>query len=332
MPHIKNALFRYRVIDSCIRNKFKPYPSKEDLRQACEESLYGSVNGSHICDSTIEKDLFAMRMEHDAPIKYSKANGGYYYSDPEYTMADIPLTGDDMEAIEFAAKTLLQFKDNELFKQFGSAIDKIADRVTVSKSDDAESFVQFETAASSGGSEFLSDILGAIKQNAVIEFDYGKFTEDSFSRRKVLPLLLKQYRNRWYLVCLEIEKQAFRTFALDRIDDLLLTEERMIRPKDFNPDNYFKYSVGITSGNEGPERILIVASSLAAKYLDSLPIHSTQKITKMLPDGSFEFELKVVVTEELIREILSYGGSIKVISPESLKNEIHQRARRLLED
>lgn len=332
MPHIKNALFRYRVIDSCIRNKFNPYPSKQQLREACEESLYGSINGSHICDSTIEKDLFAMRMEHDAPIKYSKANGGYYYEDPDYTMADIPLTSDDMEAIEFAAKTLLQFKDNELFKQFGSAIDKIADRVTVSKSHDAESYVQFETTASSGGSEFLSDLLGAIKQNFVIEFDYGKFTEESFSRRRVLPLLLKQYRNRWYLVCFELEKKAYRTFGLDRIDDLILTNDVLARPSDFNPDNYFKYSVGITSGNQVPEKVTIKASALAAKYLDSLPIHSTQKVINMLSDGSFEFELKVVVTEELIREILSYGGAIKVVEPLSLKKEIQQRARRLLED
>ena len=39
MPHIKNALLRYRIIDKCIRNKYKPYPSKQDLREACEEAL-----------------------------------------------------------------------------------------------------------------------------------------------------------------------------------------------------------------------------------------------------------------------------------------------------
>ncbi len=331
MPHIKNALFRYRVIDSCLRNKFKPYPSKQDLRIACEESLFGSTDGRHICDSTIEKDIFNMRMEHDAPIKYSKANGGYYYEDPAYTLADIPLTNDDMQAIEFAAKTLLQFKDNELFKQFGSAIDKIADRVTVSKNENAESYVQFETAASSGGSEFLNDLLGAIKEKKIIEFDYGKFTEDAFSERRVLPLLLKQYRNRWYLVSFELGKNDYRTFALDRIDDIRLTSAMMDRPKDFDPDNFFKYAVGITSGNHSPERVVLVASPLASRYIDSLPIHSTQKVLNMLEDGSFQFQLKVVVTEELIREILSYGGALKVLEPESLRSEIMGRAKRLIE-
>ena len=68
MPHIKNALIRYRIIDKCLRNKYKPYPSKQDLREACEESLFGSIDGAHICDSTIEKDMFAMKME---PVSYT---------------------------------------------------------------------------------------------------------------------------------------------------------------------------------------------------------------------------------------------------------------------
>ena len=72
MPHIKNALIRYRILDRAIGNKYNPYPSKQKLRELCEEDLFGSTNGSHICDSTIEKDLFAMKMEHDAPIKYSR--------------------------------------------------------------------------------------------------------------------------------------------------------------------------------------------------------------------------------------------------------------------
>ena len=96
MPHIKNALIRYRIIDRCLRNKYAPYPSKSKLREACEEALYGSFDGVNICDSTIEKDMFAMKMEHDAPIKYSKRFGGYYYQDPNFTINDIPLTEENL--------------------------------------------------------------------------------------------------------------------------------------------------------------------------------------------------------------------------------------------
>ena len=329
MPHIKNALIRYRIIDKCIRNKYNLFPTKRDLREACEESLFGSIDGEHICDSTIEKDMYSMKMEHDAPIKYSKLEKGYFYDDPDFTINDIPLTDNDMEAISFAAKTLMQFKDVELFRQFGSAIDKIVDHVAVSQDGDAQQFVQFETAVADGGNEYLTSILEGIKLKRYLTFDYASFISGEMKPRKVIPLLLKQYRNRWYLISFDESKDDYITYALDRIEDLAVTKEATTRPMDFNPDNYFKHSVGITSGNTAPEKILLKVSTVASKYIDSLPIHTSQKIIEM-NDDHFVFSLHVNVSEELIREILSYGGDIQVVQPKKLVETIHKRASRLL--
>ncbi len=329
MPHIKNALIRYRIIDRCIRNKYKPFPTKQELREACEEELYGSIGGGHICNSTIEKDMFSMREEHDAPIKYSKGEKGYYYTDPDFTMNDIPLTENDMDAIAFAAKTLMQFKNVELFRQFGSAIDKIVDHVAVSQDADAREFIQFESAVADGGNEFLPPILDAIKTQKFVCFDYASFVTGELKPRKVLPLLLKQYRNRWYLISFDDSKQDYITYALDRIEDFEVSKEVAKKPIDFDPDNYFKHAVGITSGNALPEIILLKVGTIASKYLDSLPIHPSQRIKEMKADH-FVFELKVSITEELIREILSYGGEVQVLQPQSLKDEVMKRAKKLL--
>ena len=330
MPHIKNALIRYRIIDKCISNKYKPFPSKQDLREACEESLFGSVDGAHICDSTIEKDVFAMRMDHDAPIKYNKREKGYFYEDPDFSINDIPLTEDDLEAISFAAKTLMQFRDVAMFRQFGSAIDKIVDRIAVSQEDGVEQFIQFESTVSEGGNEHLSPLMVAIKQKLWVNFDYASFVSGKLKPRKVIPLLLKQYRNRWYLISYDGDKEDYITYALDRIEDLSVSKEIADNPIDFNPDNYFKHAIGITSGNTLPERIHLNVSKVAAKYIDSLPLHSSQKVVEMNDDGCI-FSLEVNISEELIREILSYGGEIKVLQPASLRTEIHKRAKKMLQ-
>ncbi|PCH75958.1 MAG: WYL domain-containing protein, partial [Erythrobacteraceae bacterium] len=129
MSIIKNAQLRYRVIDRAIRNEFNPFPNKQFLREKCEDAIYGTDDGQRISDSTIEKDLFAMRMEHDAPIEFSRIERGYYYSDTNYCLDDIPLTEDDIDAIKFAANILFQFKGIPVFKQYEGAIDKILDRV-----------------------------------------------------------------------------------------------------------------------------------------------------------------------------------------------------------
>ncbi len=330
MPHIKNALLRYRIIDRCIRNKYKPYPTKRDLREACEEELFGSISGEHICDSTIEKDLFSMRMEFDAPIKYSKKNKGYYYEDPNFTINDIPLTEDDIESLTFAAKTLMQFKNVSLFRQFNDAIDKIVDRINISKDEDADQYIQFETSGSEGGSEFLPPLLEAIKQKRWVTFDYASFKTGILKPRKVIPLLLKQYKNRWYLISFDASKNDYITYALDRMEDLVITDKTAEIPLDFSPDNYFKYSIGITGGNQYPQNIIIEASEIASKYLDSLPLHPSQKIIEATDNGGYVFSLNVGISEELIREILSYGGDLKIIEPERLRIEVQQRAKDIL--
>ena len=165
MPSVKNAQIRYRIIDRAIRNQYNPFPSKENLRQLCEENLYGSMHGAHISESTIEKDIFAMRMEHDAPIKYIKREKGYHYTDPDYSLENIPLSEDDIDAIKFAANIFEQFKGVEVFQKVEFAIEKILDRVNISSNiqDTAvDQFVQFETTVSTSGGEHLQPLLKKI--------------------------------------------------------------------------------------------------------------------------------------------------------------------------
>ncbi len=328
MPHIKNALIRYRIIDKCIRNKYNPFPSKRELREACEESLFGSTDGEHICDSTIEKDLRTMRMEHDAPILYNRLENGYYYEDANFSINDIPLTEDDIESISFAAKTLMQFKDVALFKQFGSAIDKIVSRINLSQVENTDKYIQFETSSSEGGSEFLPIILEGINKKKWLTFDYASFISGELKPRKVIPLLLKQYSNRWYLISFDESKQDYITYALDRIEGLELTKEDGEVPLDFDADNYFKHAIGITSGNTKPFEVHLKTTIVAAKYLDSLPLHQSQKVIEM-KDDYFVFSLFVSISEELIRSILSYGGEIEVLQPKELKDEVIRRAKRI---
>lgn len=327
MPHIKNALIRYRIIDKALRNKYKTYPSKEDLRFACEEALYGDSLGEHICDSTIEKDMYAMKMEHDAPIKYSKRYSGYYYTDPEFTINEIPLSSDDIESIKFAASTLAQFKDAAIFKQFGFALNKIIDRVSVSEetnTDESDKYVQFETGTTLKGSEHLPLLLRAIKECKISYFEYKSFISDQQKKRKVVPLLLKEYRNRWYLISNDLVKNTVITYGLDRMESLEISNEQGEKPQDFNPDKYFKHTIGITTSDHNPEKVIIQAQPIAAKYIASQPFHESQ-VQKEVTNTHTTFELYVLITEELIRALLSYGGEVKVLAPKLLQAEIKQR-------
>lgn len=324
MSKIKNAQLRYRIIDRCLRNTAKLYPSKEELRKACEEALFGSNGGSDICDSTIEKDMYVMREEFDAPICYSKTHKGYYYDDPEYSVDKIPLSEDDIDAIRFATKTLMQFKDMGLFKNFGYAINKIFDRVHITNDpmdDVVDKFVQFETFSETRGSEMLPDLLKAIKEKRIVTFDYAAYTSEKGKVRKVLPLLLKEYRNRWYLISFSLEKMKVITFGLDRMTSLAKTKEHYYKPIPFDPDSYFKHAIGITSNESEPEEIHFKIDRVGAKYIESQPLHGSQKLIKEGANRS-TYEIRVIISEELKRTLLSYGSQIEVVKPKTLRSEI----------
>ncbi len=333
MPVIKNALLRYRVIDRCIRNAYQPYPSKADLRAACEEELYGSSMGDNICDSTIEKDLFAMRMEHDAPIKYSKREKGYYYTDDSYTIDDVPLTEDDVDAIKIATNILSQFKNTELFSEFEFAIDKILDRVNISSNvqDKAiEEFVQFERVEKFGGSEHLQTILKAIKEKKKIQFEYKSYTSNVAKTRRVHPYLLKEYRNRWYLIGKSELKDKTITFGLDRVENVVPLSDSYQPDSSFSPDNFFKYSIGITADYGKPKKIVIETDELLSKYILSQPLHQSQEYLGGV-NGKHQFSYFLLTTYELKMQILGFGKEIKVLEPVELQEEIKAISKQVSE-
>lgn len=320
----KNAILRYRIIDRCIRSTAFPFPAKSELREACEEELYGSQNGSHICDSTIEKDLFAMRTEHDAPIRFSRKEKGYYYTDPDYSIDEIPLNDKDVDAIKMAAKVLYQFKNSNLFQNFDFAISKILDRVNISnKIDDEEidTFVQFEKVTSPKGGEYLEGLLSAIKQKTKVQFEYQGFKDEEKTVRRIHPYLLKEYRHRWYVIGKNEMKDRIQTFGLDRVLSLQLLEDKFSVDTGFDPDLFFKYSVGITANTGAPIAIKVSANEVLSKYLLSQPLHFSQEYLGE-QDGGHIFQYFLLPTYELKQMILGFGAEIKVLSPDSFVDEI----------
>ena len=336
MPANKYALLRYRIIDRCISNKFRPYPNKEDLRRACEEELYGS-DGDRISLSTIDKDLYAMRNESNlgyyAPIAFSKIEKGYFYEDPDYSIDELPLNVEDLEAIKLAANTLSQFRGIQLFKSSGDAIDKIIDRLSLQPSNDqrVDSYVQFETPSEYRGSHHLKRLFDAIRDKTQVGFEYAKFSGEPSKHYDLHPYLLREYRNRWYVIGNNPSKQAIVVFGLDRIvGEIELSQKRFDRLTEFNSDLYFKHSIGITAIDEAPQSVVLRFEPLTARYVESQPLHESQKVS-VLSSGKVDVELYVCLTQELKMQILSYGSNVEIVKPEKLRQEISDELKKSID-
>ena len=104
MPANKNALIRYKTINNCLRNKYRRW-TLDDLVDACCDVLYdmeGIKKG--VCTRTVQMDIQIMRSDklgYNAPIEvYDKIY--YRYSDPDYSITEMPLTQDDCKLLKDA--------------------------------------------------------------------------------------------------------------------------------------------------------------------------------------------------------------------------------------
>jgi predicted DNA-binding transcriptional regulator YafY len=182
-------------------------------------------------------------------------------------------------------------------------------------------FINFETRKAVGSEHFYG-ILHAIKNQLYIDIDYQKFQEDEPICRKLAPCLLKEAKGRWYVVAIDTTDHIVKTFGLDRIVNIIITQVKFPKPNLGSIKGKFSNSFGIINyEGEKAQKIVLTFESNQGKYIESYPLHNSQKLTSKTND-TYTFELFLQITDDFIMELLSFGNSLKIISPKELKDEI----------
>lgn len=126
------------------------------------------------------------------------------------------------------------------------------------------------------------------------------------------------------------QKKYSKRIELQRIESVENTDETFIFPEDFDGKTYFRDCYGIERNTaKSPEHIVLRAYEDKAAYIRTLPLHSSQKEIATTTEFS-DFELYVRPTFDFCQEILSHGGDIEILSPQSLRTIIYDEARRMV--
>ena len=137
------------------------------------------------------------------------------------------------------------------------------------------------------------------------------------------PFCVKVFKQRWYVIGYCRERDAMRTFSLDRIVELHTTGTKFSVPADFEGAEYFNDSFGIITDNKQTETIRIKVFGMHVMYVRALPLHHSQKeIETAYGYSVFEYEIRP--TLDLKQEIISRGNDMEVVYPESFRNEIKE--------
>lgn len=320
----KLALIRYKTIDSCLQNRYRKW-TLEDLIEKVSEAIYeyeGVDNG--VSKRTIQSDIQLMRsnkLGYNAPIvvidkKY------YAYQDPNYSITNSPINQADVDKLHEIVEILKQLNGFSHFDDMLELLTKIENNLH-RKQYNSPTYIQFEGNKQLKGLEFINPLFQAIVQKQAIFLTYKSFKSKKPQSKIYSPYLLKEYRNRWFLIVRPLNATLLITLALDRIESFNPIGPGQYQPcEDIDFDLYFSDVIGVTkTQQQQPITVILKLNKENAPYILTKPLHASQVVLKAEEDYTI-IQLCVIHNFELEREVLGFGSSVTVLSPRFLKKRI----------
>ena len=179
------------------------------------------------------------------------------------------------------------------------------------------------------GKQYLQPIINAMKQSHKLQMTYHRFGQQESYTITIEPYAIKVFKQRWYLLAKNPKREAPTVYALDRVKQLMETEETFQFPEDFNTEAFFRDCYGVMNTDDKAQRIVIRANAPYMNYVRTLPLHHSQKEIKTTDQyADFEFYLKP--TFDFRQELLAQGHDVEVLLPAQFRKEMKEMLEKML--
>lgn len=328
MPRTKNALERLRVLDKLLSENVKRrYPVKKILDLYNEELIQIGIGA--VTRRCLEKDIEWLK-ENGVKVRSDKEgkNTIHSYEHSDDCFFNQKMSASEKKVLSAFLKTFGKIQGLENFNFFENLKSNY-------ELDDVPA-ISFSVNPDIANSECLPKLFEAIDGKKVLKIKIHKLDHPEKKQEyEVSPYLLKQYNNRWFLICEGVQRKGILQFSLEQIENISIATKSEYKECSESLDAYFDDVFGISKPKGAkPERIVFWASDKAKMYLRGKPIHGTQKELKdqrqlnelrkkysLRKDGTV-FELRCLVNYELERELSSFFEGIVVLEPLSLRKKL----------
>lgn len=321
MPQNKNLMIRLTTIDRCLRNRFRRW-TIDDLIAACSDALYDYEGvQTDISLRTIRNDIALMRSDklgYNAPI-IIKEKKYYTYEDPDYSITHHQLSEQDVQMLSRAVDVVRQYQGFTSFEGADDVISRLEDHLNTSIRH-RKPVIYLDTNKQLRGLKHMSLLYQFITRKEVALVTYQSFKAQEPHEYAISPYLLKEFNNRWFVLCTTSKKRMIYTLALDRIISLRKAEGyTYIENTFFDPDTYFDNLIGVTKNvNDKAAHVVLHIDADQAPYVLTKPLHPTQQLLSQ-DDQGITISIDVVLNLELQARILNFGHHVVVLSPHSLR-------------
>ena len=276
---------------------------------------------------TIQKDLkYLEALPHNpAPIGFTDDGRVryYFYTDRFYELESPVVNTDQVFALTLAHEVLGQLKGFPMAKEV-EALKRLLDKQLASVGRSSFPIILFENTPALIGIEKLEPLFEAIREHTVLAIQYQPYGLVEGYEKIIHPWWLKQSNQRWFLFGWDEQLQRLDNSPLDRIAHLKPVSVTYKINTGIDPMNYFKPIVGVTrKPSDEMEELRIKVSARRANYIATKPIHESQT-SESVEESHSIFSYQLIINEELISRLLSFGPDVEVLKPQALREKIHQ--------
>ena len=330
----KNAIMRYKILDSLLSNRNRYYSIPELLEKVNEAlELDGMEPVSRRC---IEKDLNTLECApYEAVIERVWYHGKkcIRYAEEGFSIFTKKLTEEEENLLSEVLNTIGQFDGLDTFEW----LDSLKKRLDIKEH---RRIIQFDSNPYFEGRNLIGSLFTAISNKQVLALKYHTFKDPQVKEVVVYPYLLKEYNNRWFLI-VGVEDGTILNFALDRIDDFKPMPHIDYIEPDEDLESRFDDIVGVTLFKDKPtEDILLWVNEEGYQYVKTKPLHGSQRDVKgeedktmrekypALQGGRF-FRLQCILNYELEQLLMSKMNQLVVLEPATLKDSLINRIKKM---
>lgn len=340
MPANKNALIRYRYLDELLSSRVKYY-TRQELTDKLNEHLSKSV--SKRC---VEKDLIDIQDEWGIEYDEKIFDGKKYihYADPSFSIFNKEITAEERTLLKSVLDTIGQFDGLPNFEWLESMRLKLAkDGNSALSSSDLEEesdrkIIEFNSNPYLKNSNMIAGLFQHIVSKQPIRIEYKPYSSAESFPVDVCPYRLKQFNNRWYLICCRMPDGRFTNYALDRMVSFKVAEDIEFMPCPIDIDEHFDDIIGVTYVSDAPiETVVFAGSPREIQFILTKPLHWSQRCPSQLEQDELHSKYPNVPNDwifltveckwnfELITTLFSFGERIIVLSPQKVVNDIKDK-------
>jgi proteasome accessory factor C len=285
--------------------------------------------------STLHRAINALKDNLNAPVVFDADAGGYRYARESlgdaYELPGLWFTPNELQALAVMQRLLKDAGGGLLEEHLGPLARRLNDLTKHQRLNLGEAAVRlrFPSIGARPAGKAFDTVASATLQRKKIWIEYHARTDDKRSERTISPQRIVHYRETWYLDAWDEARNALRSFSVDRILRATVLDEPAFDVSEAELDEHFASAYGIFGG-KADKIATLRFSSERARWVADEKWHPQQE-AQWLPDGRYELRIPYQNSRELVMDIMRHGPNVEVVTPDELRSEVKEQARRTFE-